>query len=675
MAQANRLINETSPYLLQHAYNPVEWYPWGKEALEKAKTEDKLILVSIGYSSCHWCHVMEHESFEDTSVATLMNTKYVCIKIDREERPDIDSIYMEAVQLMGLGGGWPLNVFLTPDKKPVYGGTYFPKQQWTSVLEQLNEAYHGEKREHLLNTSEQVAGSLQTSEIQKYGLTEGIIELSKAPLEQAFAKMQTQFDKTFGGMNNAPKFPMPAIYLFLARFAQINQNKEAIEHYLFSLKKIAWGGIYDQVGGGFARYSVDEQWFAPHFEKMLYDNGQLLSNYSEAYQLSKDSAFKTVIEETIGWLTREMLDANGGFYSALDADSEGVEGKFYTWTHQELASLLGDDLGLFCAYYNVLRNGNWEDGVNILHKKHEDASFVSSMNTSQEVLDEKLIEWKRNLLQKREERIRPGLDDKILLAWNAIAVRGVVDAFKALGHSTYQELAIQTADFLVTHFYQDKQLMHTYKDGEATIHAFLDDYATFIDALIAIYEISGNESYLHTAKELTDHCLTEFYDPKEAFFFFTSQNAEELIARKKEIFDNVIPSSNSYMAKNLFVLGHYFEEDSYKETALEMLGQVQKMIMVEPSYMAHWATLNCMAQQGLWEVTICGKDQLQLAQKLQKEFIPFTIIIFANEASTLAITQEKKEIRTSQLFLCKEKVCLAPINDVNEVLQKLTTTA
>ena len=435
----NRLIHSTSPYLLQHAHNPVDWYEWGEEAFTKAKEENKPILVSIGYSSCHWCHVMERESFESADIAQIMNEFFVCIKVDREERPDVDQIYMEAVQAMGINGGWPLNVFLTPDQKPFYGGTYYPPQQWAQVLANINKAYTS-NRKQIEDGAEELKTILSKSDLERFKQNATKTELEH-DLKEIFSKLSPKFDTTWGGMDKAPKFVMPSMWLMLLRHYYLTKNKDGLDQITLTLKRIAMGGIHDQVGGGFARYSVDTYWFAPHFEKMLYDNAQLMSLYAEAYSLTKDEEFKTIVQGIYEWLQREMTSDEGGFYSALDADSEGVEGKFYVWKKNEMDSILGSDSNLFSEYFTVKDTGNWEHGNNILIRDKTDIAFLKENNLNAEDWKKILDAAKVKLLKARELRTRPGLDDKIITSWNAMMITGLTDAYRAIGNESYLEAA------------------------------------------------------------------------------------------------------------------------------------------------------------------------------------------------------------------------------------------
>ncbi|HEV8513714.1 MAG TPA: thioredoxin domain-containing protein, partial [Cyclobacteriaceae bacterium] len=466
---SNKLIHSTSPYLLQHAHNPVNWQEWGNEALGEAKKSDKPILVSIGYSSCHWCHVMERESFENNEIAKVMNESFVCIKVDREERPDIDHIYMEAVQAMGMNGGWPLNVFLTPNQKPFYGGTYFPPQNWARLLIQIAKTFEV-KRDEINQSADDLANHLQRSDLDRFAKDESSEIFEKTKLDQQFDILKSKFDNKWGGIEKAPKFVMPPVWLWLLRYHFSTKNKVALEMVLLTLKQMTRAGLYDQLGGGFSRYSVDSEWFAPHFEKMLYDNAQLLSLYAEAYSITNDNFFKFVVYETVGWLKREMTSSGGGFYSALDADSEGVEGKFYTWTWTELEEALGAELESVADYFHCTSEGNWEHGLNILIQEIDES------------LDEKMIEAKKRLFAYREKKIRPMLDDKILTGWNAITIQGLTDCYKAFGDRMFLELALDNISFIENNLINIGRVYRAFKNKHSTTEGFLEDYAFLIQA-------------------------------------------------------------------------------------------------------------------------------------------------------------------------------------------------
>ncbi|HVD98958.1 MAG TPA: thioredoxin domain-containing protein [Cytophagaceae bacterium] len=667
----NKLINESSPYLLQHAHNPVQWYPWGEEALKKAKEEDKPIIVSIGYSACHWCHVMERECFEKEALAAIMNEHFINIKVDREERPDIDQIYMDAVQAMGLQGGWPLNVFLTPDTNPFYGGTYFPPAQWENLLGQIDKAFK-EHREDIEKSALGFRDSLSGSEVAKYNLHEVPGEFLKEDLDKMFEVVKPNFDTEMGGNKRAPKFPMPSIYSFLLRYYSVSKNKEALQHAILTLDKMAYGGIYDQIGGGFARYSTDMDWFAPHFEKMLYDNGQLLSLYTEAYQATKDPNYKTIVYETIEWLKREMTSTEGGFYSALDADSEGEEGKFYVWYEPDLKKLLGEDAELFSKYYNVNPAGNWENIYNILIKSFSDEVFALNNGIELNELQSKVKRWKEILLKERDKRVRPGLDDKILASWNGLMLKGLADAYRVFDELDFLKLALDNASFLKTKMKEGEKLFHNYKNGKATIDGYLEDYAFVIDGYLSLYEATFDEQWINEAIRLTNYVIDHFYDEREGLFFFTADNSEKLIARKKEIFDNVIPASNSAMARNMYKLSLFLYKDDWKELAESMLSRTKKIILTEPSYLSNWACLYADLTQPTAEIAISGRDSIAKRKAFDQIFLPNKIMAGMENNSSLPILENRvsKDDKT-MIYVCYNKTCQRPVEEASEALKNL----
>jgi len=667
----NRLIESSSPYLLQHAHNPVDWYPWGKEALEKAKNEDKPIIVSIGYAACHWCHVMERESFENDSIASIMNEHFVCIKVDREERPDVDQVYMDAVQAMGLNGGWPLNVFITPDQKPFYGGTYFPPEQWTQILQSIAKAFK-ENREKLEKSAEKFTQTLSASEIEKYGLTPTENPFEKKLLDDMFTTMSQRFDKKNGGMGEAPKFPMPSNWTFLLRYYKATKNELALQQINKTLENIGYGGIYDQVGGGFARYSVDAEWFAPHFEKMLYDNAQLVSVYSEAYLLTKNPYYKTIVEETINWLQKEMMSDENGFYSSLDADSEGEEGKYYVWKYNDFEKVLGSDAPVMAAYYNVTTKGNWEHGNNILHRDESNAVFSEKENISQDDLAEIILKSKSKLYKAREKRVRPGLDDKILLGWNAVMAKGLIDAYNAFSEKQYLELALKNIQFIEENMREGNNLFRNYKSGKASIPAYLEDYALYIDALNALYQSTFDEQYLEIADQLLQYVISNFYDQKEGLFFYTNNDSEDLIARKKEIFDNVIPSSNSIMAINLHVLGTILDKKEYHDLSDKMLSQIAGIITSNTGHLSNWATLYSYKVQSTPEIVIIGENADEIRASITAHYIPNKVLLgnIENTESSLPLMDGKYAIDgKTTIYVCFNKTCKLPVFEVEDALK------
>ncbi len=668
----NKLIHETSPYLLQHAQNPVHWFAWGDEALKLARQEDKPIIVSIGYSACHWCHVMERESFENQDIASIMNEFFVNIKIDREERPDLDQIYMDAVQTMGANGGWPLNVFLMPDGKPFYGGTYFPPQQWAQLLRQVAMAFR-KQRQELAESADSFAKAIGASEIKKYGLNADNQDFKIEDLNTGFQKLAQSFDKTDGGVGNAPKFPMPSIYAFLMRYAQVAQNVEAMQQAECTLRAMALGGIYDQIGGGFARYSTDNQWFAPHFEKMLYDNAQLLSVYAEAFLLTKNPLYQTVVFETIDFIERELTSEEGGFYAALDADSEGEEGKFYVWEWDELQTLFSDSSQkLFYDYFNIQETGNWEKKYNILHRKVSDEVFAGNHKLPLSELQNHIKIWKNTLFEIQKKRPKPSLDDKILSGWNGLTIKGLAESFAVFEQPKFLELAKKNADFISQKMIHQNQLHRSYKNGKSRLLGCLEDYACVIEGFIALYQVCFEEKYLHIAHELTEYTLENFYDADEGFFFYTDKTGEKLIARKKEIFDNVIPASNSIMAKNLHQLGLFFDQQNYTEIARKMLAKVLKMIRLEVRYVSNWASVLTVFLQPTPEIVIVGKQARNMALELQKQFMPNKIICATDSESALPLFENRLvNLEQTTIYICQNKSCRLPVQSVAEALKML----
>lgn len=661
----NKLIDETSPYLLQHAHNPVNWYPWGEEALEKAKTEDKLILISVGYSSCHWCHVMEEESFEDSAVAAFMNAHFISIKVDREERPDVDQIYMNAVQLMTGSGGWPLNCFAMPDGRPVYGGTYFTKNEWLELMKNLQVTYEKDKA-----SFETYADNL-TKGIQQTELITAAAEntpIDMAILDQMVEKWEAEYDTKHGGPNRTPKFPLPNNYEFLMHYGHLKSNKKALEQVDLTLIKMALGGIYDQIGGGFARYSTDEKWKVPHFEKMLYDNGQLLALYSQAYQRTKNPIYKDIVYHTVEWLEREMTTKEGAFYSALDADTEGEEGKYYVWTQEEMKAILTPkEFDFAKTYYNVNAKGKWEGNYILLR----DESTAKSVGYgAKEDIDENIKTINDKLLAAREQRVKPRVDDKILTAWNAMTINGLAEAAMVFNDERFKKMALKNANFIVEkQFKKDGGLWHTHKEGVSKIDGFLDDYAFTISAFIKLYEMTFNEAWLTKARNLAAYALAHFKDEKSGMFFFTSNYSESLIARKMETSDNVIPASNSEMANALYDLGTLLDSNAYKETATQMLANMQSNMVEYPSSHSNWALLSMKIGMPYYELAITGEKWQEKVTELNQTYIPNKLLM--GGASGKIPLLEGKFIGVTTLFVCVNKSCKMPVEEVSEALEQM----
>lgn len=673
MPKSNKLIRESSPYLLQHAHNPVDWQAWGEEALNQAKKEDKPILLSIGYAACHWCHVMEHESFEDEEVAKVMNENYVCIKLDREERPDIDQIYMDAIQNMGLNGGWPLNVFLMPNQKPFYGGTYFPKNKWLEILDKVAMAFQS-SRNQLEESADKFAQALNAPDGEKLSL--GVLqadEFDPKILSQAYQKLSSFIDWDNGGTLGAPKFPMPVIWKFLMKHAFHSQNPEAKKGLEFTLTSMADGGIYDQVGGGFARYSVDAEWFAPHFEKMLYDNGQLISLYADAYRFTKNPYFKEIFEDSIRFSVREIMDSYCRFYSALDADSEGEEGKFYTWTYKELQQILGDEAEQVLKFYNVSEKGNWENGRNILFRHSTIEDFCKAEKLDSEKFKEQLQSAKDQLLEAREVRVRPAMDDKILTGWNALQMKGICDAYKAHQDEKYKAIAQDNFVFLSEFVWDGNHLFRSFKNDQVKIKAYLEDYALTIQASLALFEITADAKALDFAETLANYTIQNFYDEKEKLFFYTDRLSEELIARKKEIFDNVIPSSNSVMIENLHWLGILKGNSNFIEISVQMLKQIQHLLAREPKFLANYASAYALKAYRSYDVVIVGKKANELQKELWTHYLPNTFIMAIQEESNEQLVWKGKEIINTKttIYVCENNACQQPVYSVDDALDQI----
>ncbi len=662
----NELINETSPYLLQHAHNPVNWNPWGDQSLAKAEKEDKLMIISVGYAACHWCHVMEHESFEDTTVAQIMNDNFVPIKVDREERPDVDQIYMDACHLLNQRGGWPLNAIALPDGRPVFAGTYYQKDQWLKILEFFKKEYQVNKEE-LISQAEKITQGIISADMIQPATTE--VDYRKADLDGAFQPWYKNMDMTLGGKTGQPKFPMPNNYLFLLRYHHLTGNKNALKAVEVSLDNMAFGGIYDHVGGGFARYSVDSRWHVPHFEKMLYDNGQLVSLYSEAYQLTKKPLYKEAVYETLEFIERELMDQSGGFYSSLDADSEGEEGKFYVWQQEDVVDLLGEDAILINEYFNITEKGNWEEHKNVLFRKKTDEQFAKKYGLKLEDIKSKVKDAKAKMLEERTKRIRPGLDDKILTSWNALMLKGYVDAYRVFGEEAFLQKAITNANFIVKNcFKKDNSLYRNYKNGESSINAFLDDYALTAEAFISLYQATFDEKWLAKARDLTEYSLAHFYDEESKMFFYTSDVDAPLITRKKEVSDNVIPSSNSSMAKVLYLLSKYYYNEDYLNRSKQMLANVQAKVKQQARFYSNWAYLMYYMVNEPYEVAIVGDDFKKIRQDLDQHYLPQAILLGGKNEGSMELLKNKLIEGQTTVYVCQNKVCKLPVTEANKAL-------
>ncbi len=688
----NNLINETSPYLLQHARNPVDWFPWCDEAFIKAKKENKLALISIGYSACHWCHVMEHESFEDMGIAELMNRYFVCIKVDREERPDIDQYYLGAVQLISGTGGWPLNCFTLPDGKPVFGGTYFPKEKWRNALIYLAENFRNAPK-RFYEAADSIAGARAniTKEINslspKTNDTDKESEIAgyNGLLESWVSSMVTSFDMVNGGTSYVPKFPMPVVYEFLMYYAQHlkksigdRENYERITNQVYlTLDKMAMGGIHDQIGGGFSRYSTDGVWKAPHFEKMLYDNGQLMSLYSHGWQCNPSVLYKETVYGIHKFVSGELTSSDGAFYSALDADSDGQEGAFYVWEKEELEKLTGDDFPLFSAYYSISEKDVWEAGKYILFRKTDDETFCKKHGLEAELFRKKKDEWVKQLYVARQHRIAPGLDDKALASWNGIMLKGYTDSYKAFGEPEFLRMALKNAAFISEKFITpDGSMRRSYKNGITKISAFLDDYAFVADAFLGLYQCTFDEHWLNICRQLTEYALANFYDTDKCLFYYANKfqagDSSKLVSipRNIEVEDNVIPSSNSVMANLLLALGHTICREDFLLTSAKMMSVMKEYASVSLGY-SNWAKLMLNLIGPLYEVVITGVSTAQFAKEINAMYIPNKIIAGAVKVSDMELLKEKFAGNETLIYVCKNKVCASPLNSSKEAIARM----
>lgn len=673
----NNLIKETSPYLLQHVHNPVNWYAWGEEALARAKAENKPVLVSIGYSACHWCHVMERESFEDEATAQIMNENFINIKIDREERPDIDHIYMDAVRALTGSGGWPLNVFLTPDLKPFYGGTYFPpkpmmnRNSWQQVLLAISKAYN-ERSGEIAEQAETLTQHLQKANI--LDLHAGTPPIDKATTNAIAENLIKVADEAWGGFGQAPKFPQTFSILFLLRHYFFSGNERSLKTALLSLDKMMMGGIYDHLGGGFCRYSTDRRWQIPHFEKMLYDNALLLDVYTEAYQITKNNAYAKVVAETISFVETELTDPEGGFYSALDADSEGVEGKYYVWGKQEIDQLLGKDSEIFCRVFNVSETGNWED-TNILWQHEAPESVAASLEINKEEFALLLEKAKEALLRARQKRVKPGLDNKVLLSWNALMLTALCKAYAAFGNEAYLNLAKSNIAFVEKYLFHSNSgvLLHSWNKKANPQQAFADDYAALIKAYILLAQVTTNNDYLLKAKTLCEECIELFSDSDNRFFYFTPNNQEDVLLRKIELYDGATPSGNALMAENLLKLSVYFDIPEWRQRSEDMILYIGNFAGKYPVSFGRWNLNMLLLVYGLKEIVVMANDYASLVQKILQEYIPLKVIQAASKPDEAWPLLQGKVILPNQtkIYICEDYNCLQPAGSFEEFKNQL----
>ncbi len=671
---ANQLIHEQSPYLLQHAHNPVDWLPWCDEAFEQARREHKPVIISIGYAACHWCHVMERESFEDVETAAYMNAHFVCIKVDREERPDVDHMYMDAVQAISGSGGWPLNVFATPDRIPFYGGTYFPPRpafnrlSWMQVLQRMHDIWSHQQDEVRMQTDQMVQYLRQ---VARAGTADNASAWDMKTCRSMAGVLLQQADTLHGGFSRAPKFPGTMAISFLLEHYHFTKHTPSLEHALLSLDKMIDGGIYDQLGGGFARYATDDTWLVPHFEKMLYDNALLVLSLCDAYNITRNEKYRKIIEDTLAFAEREMKDPAGGYYSALDADSEGEEGLFYTWSWEEWITALGENDEAVARYFGVTESGNWE-GRNILHVAVSVDTVAADHGISVAALEQRIKKVKEQLWQQRVKRVRPITDDKVLLSWNALFNLALTQAAVALNEDVYTQRAVKHMQWMTDNFRMEGGLMHTWKGGVARIMANLDDYAGLIRAMLQLGAHTGEERWIHTAGDLMKETNANFRDETGVFYFYTSVLQTDIPVRKTDLYDHALPSANAVQAGNLLLLGLCLEETAWQEQAMEMIGRMAGTAMRYTVSFSYWATLMQRAAYGIKLVALTGMDALRHQQELAVHYLPHTFLLTSKkEISDLPVLQKKYLPGESPIFVCSLQACYAPVSNVQAALPLL----
>lgn len=667
----NALIKETSPYLLQHAHNPVNWEAWRPEVLARAKKENKPLLISIGYAACHWCHVMEHECFEDLEVAKVMNDNFINIKIDREERPDIDHIYMDALQMMTGNGGWPLNIVALPDGRPFWGATYMEKENWMRVLGKLTELYKSNP-EKIIETAENLSEGIKALNLVENNTSSDIYTIDQ--IDDSVKDWSGYFDTSMGGNKETQKFMMPVKLDFLMHYATVQKNEAIMEYVNTTLTKMAWGGIYDQVGGGFSRYSVDPKWHVPHFEKMLYDNAQLISLYSKAYAKTKNELYKKVVQETIQFVEQELTDESNGFYSSMDADSnneknELEEGAYYVWKEDELKSLLKKDFDVFKDYFNINKYGLWEHGNYVLIRDAIKEEIAKKHAIEVSVLNGIISDGLQVLEEERSNRNKPRLDDKILTSLNGLMLKGLVDAYRYLGEDKYLTLALKNANYLQTGIVREDGGL--YRNREKNINGYLEDYASVIDAYIGLYEVTQDEKWLNTSRSLVEYCLKNFKDEQSGMFFFTSKEDEFIIRRTIETYDKEIPASNSIMAENLYKLSKLYPDDDYESIAKQMVKNVQGNFDENAQYYSNWLQLALFMNQPYYEVAIVGDDYKGKTKELLGHYIPNSVVAATPRESDISILQERYSENNTLIYVCIHGSCKLPQVDVGESLKQM----
>lgn len=691
VGKENRLAKETSPYLLQHAYNPVDWYPWGEEALRRATQEDKPIFLSVGYSACHWCHVMAHESFEDAETAKMMNENFINIKVDREERPDIDDIYQRACQLASRSGGWPLSAFLTPNQKPFYIGTYFPKDGghygmpgFRTILKQLSEAYRLKKQEIESASGEFMDALSQTAhDVALTGAGHESTLLERSILDEAAVSLLQMGDMIYGGFGQAPKFPNPSNLLFLLRYYDISGISRFSSFVAFTADRMSAGGIHDQLGGGFARYSTDQKWLVPHFEKMLYDNALLVQVFSEIYQITKKEKYLQVVRKTLDFVLREMTHLGGGFYSAQDADSEGEEGKFYVWRKSEIAEALNDapSTDIFCEFYGVTEGGNFE-GKNILNVRLPLETLAQRHGKNTEQVEAIITDASSRLFAARESRIRPGRDEKILTSWNGLMISAFAKGYAVTGDKRYLQAALKAVSFIEANLSAGQsRLSRTFKDGKAKLNAYLDDYAFYVAGLLDLFSVNSREEILDKAVEYSDFMLAHFWDPKEGNLYFTSDDHETLIVRTKNLYDLAIPSGNSVAASNLIRLYQYTQKSDYLSRAERMMKSGAKAAAENPFGFGQLLTaIYLYVKRPVEVIVVADGEGSSMAGWLNRRFLPDGVTATASRSEIGRLVKYPYfKGRTAEggdtAFVCRNFTCSLPIRSESELERQLAANA
>ncbi|MBK7812198.1 MAG: thioredoxin domain-containing protein [Saprospiraceae bacterium] len=669
-SQSNHLINEISPYLLQHAHNPVNWYPWKDEALELALKSRKLMVVSIGYSSCHWCHVMERESFSDTAVSRIMNQDFISIKVDREERPDVDQIYMNACQIVNSGAcGWPLNAITLPDGRPIWIGTYLTKDEWIKLLISMQAVYQEDPNEF-----EKMALRIQNHLSVDYSqyMQSSLSPVTKEKIDLVYQKIGSGMDKKHGGKESAQKFPLPSLHRSLLDYSQYSSKKVFDQYLNLSLTRILNGGIYDQLDGGFFRYTVDSEWKIPHFEKMLYDNAQLISLYSLAYQKSNNENYKTVAQNSMDFVLGKMRHPDGMFYSSFDAETEGEEGKYYVWTVNEIDQLLTDPIEnkIFKSTYNISSSGNWEKGKNVLFIANELQAVASEMKIDKNKTMTYLVAANNKVLEVRNKRSAPLRDEKILTSWNALMIKACADASVAFSRKDYLDAAIKAAAHLQNNmFVSERGLSRNFMNGKSSISGFLEDYSYSVEAFIRLYELTFDEKYLNFAKELVEVVIRDFSDEAGIYFYFTSKSDRKLITRKVEFEDQVTPSANSVMAESLHKLGLYFYDSKYLDRAAKMVqGVLEQFGDQQPEFYANWMRLAIFQVRPLYEIAIVGPEAAKIRDELAKNYLPNAILLGGETEGQLELLKEKLQEGQTYIYVCRNKVCKLPVTKVLEAI-------